>query len=160
VDVLTRFIRTEILRPMAISHDPLPERVILIGTSDLGLSRFRSELAAARVETRQLLLTADGWSDESGGVFALDRYDVLASRLTEMRKADAKTPILFLTPTPISDRLAQWSEEAWTGTIDRNAAGVFSLAKAIGTLRDARAAHGHLGVILTGGASPTDVAAR
>jgi NAD(P)-dependent dehydrogenase (short-subunit alcohol dehydrogenase family)/acyl carrier protein len=146
IDTLCRYVQVERARALP-SAQPLPARVLLVGAGDALARRFEQCLGAAGVAVQTLTLDAAGWHAGSGAPLALDDHRALAGSLGRLRGSGEAMPILFLT--------------AQTGdALERNATGMFVLAKALAGSQSARAAHGHLGVILTGGANPHEAGAR
>jgi hypothetical protein len=159
-DALARYERIETALPLPSGPAALPAHAILIGAPDANLERFRGELSAAGIDAGVLHLTGDGWSTAAGMAIALDDHEQLSVELARLRSSGGRsTPILFLT-APGTTVLEAGSETEWTAEVDRNAVGLFCLAKAIAGSSGGLAATGHLGVLLTGDASAADVAAR
>lgn len=157
-DALSRYVQVEKARPLPSSEASLPTGVLLIGSPDETFARFRDALRAAGIDVHSLLLGDDGWHSPECAHFALDEHEVLRQHLARMRRPGMTTPLIFLTPGEPCALTA--GLEQWSARVDRNAVGLFCIAKALGASPDLLAAYGHLGVVLASGASPSDVAAR
>ena len=157
-DALSRYVRVEKARPLPSPKAGLPTGVLLVGSPDATFARFRDALCAAGIEVQSLLLGDDGWHSPQCAHFALDEHEVLRQHLARMQRPGTLTPLIFLTPGEPCALTA--GLEQWSARVDRNAVGLFCVAKALGASPDLLAAYGHLGVVLASGASPSDVAAR